>query len=135
MGEIKKRNVHLPEFKAKVGPEAVRGVKAINQSVQGYGVHPVQVSQWKEEIQKQAKAAFRKMSSQLCDKGWAAAPLLMDVGRPESIAAAFCQVEKNTGAAMFWSTVRGSQKSPLPAPAQAHRGSGRSGRGSTCHAT
>ena len=58
MSESKKRNVHLPEFKAKVGLEAVRGVKTINQIGQEHGVHPVQVSQWKKEIQDQAKTLF-----------------------------------------------------------------------------
>ena len=58
MSESKKRNVHLPEFKAKVGLEAVRGVKTINQIGQEHGVHPVQVSQWKKGIQEQAKALF-----------------------------------------------------------------------------
>jgi transposase len=40
MSESKKRNTHLPEFKAKVGLEAVRGVKTVNQLGQEYGVHP-----------------------------------------------------------------------------------------------
>ena len=48
--ERKKRNVHSAEFKAKVGLEAVRGVKTINEISQEFGVHPVQVSQWKNEI-------------------------------------------------------------------------------------
>lgn len=58
MSETKKRNTHLPEFKAKVGLEAVRGVKTVNQIAQEFGVHPVQVGQWKREIQAQAKALF-----------------------------------------------------------------------------
>ena len=59
MSETKKRNVHLPEFKAKVGLEAGGGgVKTINQIRQEHGVHPVQVSQWKKEIQEQAKTLF-----------------------------------------------------------------------------
>jgi len=45
MSETKKRKVHLPEFKAKVGLEALRGVKTINEIAQDYGDHPVQVSQ------------------------------------------------------------------------------------------
>ena len=57
MTETRKRNVHLPEFKAK-GLEAVRGVKTINEIAHDYGVHPVQVSQWKREIQDQAKTLF-----------------------------------------------------------------------------
>jgi transposase-like protein len=52
MSETKKRNTHLPEFKAKVGLEAVRGVKTVNQIAQKFGVHPVQVGQWKREIQR-----------------------------------------------------------------------------------
>ena len=58
MSESKKRKVHLPEFRAKVGLEALRGVKTINEIGQEYGAHPVQVSQWKKEIQEQARALF-----------------------------------------------------------------------------
>ena len=58
MSETKKCNVHLPEFKAKVGLEAVRGTKTLNEIAQAYGVHPVQVSQWKKEIHEQAKTLF-----------------------------------------------------------------------------
>ena len=42
MSETKKtRKTHGAEFKAKVGLEAVRGVKTINEIAQEYGVHPV----------------------------------------------------------------------------------------------
>jgi transposase-like protein len=58
MSERKQRAVHPPEFKAKVGLEAVRGVKTVNEIAQDYGVHPVQVGQWKREIQAQAKTLF-----------------------------------------------------------------------------
>jgi transposase-like protein len=58
MSEAKKRKVHTSEFKAKVGLEAVRGVKTINEIGQEYGVHPVQVGQWKKAIQEHAKTLF-----------------------------------------------------------------------------
>jgi transposase-like protein len=58
MSTVTTRKVHTPEFKAKVGLEALRGVKTINQIGQQYGVHPVQVSQWKKAIQEQAKTLF-----------------------------------------------------------------------------
>ena len=58
MSETKKRNTHLPEFKAKAGLEAVRGVKTVNQIAQEFGVHPVQVGQCKREIQARAKTLF-----------------------------------------------------------------------------
>ena len=58
MSEIKRRNVHSAQFKAKVGLEALRGVKTINEIGQAHGVHPVQVSQWKKEISEQAATLF-----------------------------------------------------------------------------
>jgi transposase-like protein len=36
-----------------VGLEALGGRKTINQIAQEYGVHPVQIGQWKREIQAQ----------------------------------------------------------------------------------
>jgi transposase len=59
MSEKKKRKVHSAEFKAKVALEAVRGVQTINEIGQEYGVHPVQVRQWKAAIQDQAKNLFK----------------------------------------------------------------------------
>ena len=58
MSESKKRNVHLPEFNAKVGLEALRGMKTISQIAQEYAVHAMQVGQWKREIQAQEKSLF-----------------------------------------------------------------------------
>lgn len=58
MSEGKKRKVHTAEFKAKVGLEAVRGVKTISEIAQAYGVHPVLVGQWKREILEHAGALF-----------------------------------------------------------------------------
>ena len=58
MSEAKKRKVYTPEFKAKVGLEALRGVKTINEIAQEFGVHPVTVGQWKKEIQERAKTLF-----------------------------------------------------------------------------
>lgn len=58
MSEGKKRKVHTPELKAKVGLEAVRGVKTISEIAQAYGVHPVLVGQWKKEILESASALF-----------------------------------------------------------------------------
>jgi transposase-like protein len=58
MSELKKRKVVTPEFKAKVGLEAVRGVKTLNEIGQEFGVHPAQVGQWKKAILEQAKTLF-----------------------------------------------------------------------------
>jgi transposase-like protein len=58
MKEAKRRKVHSSEFKAKVGLEALRGMKTVNEIGQAYGVHPGQVGLWKKEIQEQAKTLF-----------------------------------------------------------------------------
>ncbi len=58
MSEKKKRNSYSPEFKAKVGLEAIHGVKTVNEIGQAYGVHPVQVGQWKKAILDQAGTLF-----------------------------------------------------------------------------
>ena len=58
MSEVKKRKTPTPEFKAKVGLEALRGVKTINSIGQEFGVHPVQVGLWKKEIQERAGTLF-----------------------------------------------------------------------------
>ena len=59
MSEIRKRKVHTPEYKAKVGLEALRSGKTINQIGQEFDVHPVQVGLWKKAIQEQAKTLFQ----------------------------------------------------------------------------
>ena len=53
-----KRKVFGAEFKAKVGLEAIYGVKTLNQIAQEHGVHPVQVGQWKKEILERAGSLF-----------------------------------------------------------------------------
>jgi transposase len=58
MSDGKKRTVHSAEFKAKVGMEAVRGVKTLNEIGQQYGVHPVVVGQWEKELIERAATLF-----------------------------------------------------------------------------
>ena len=57
MSEVK-RKVFGAEFKAKVGLEAIHGVKTVNQIAQEHGVHPAQVGQWKKEILKHVGSLF-----------------------------------------------------------------------------
>jgi transposase-like protein len=42
------RRQHSAEFKAKVALEALRGERTINELAADYGVHPVQITQWKK---------------------------------------------------------------------------------------
>ena len=59
MGEAQ-RKTYTAAFKAKVGLEAIRGVKTVNEIGQDYGVHPAQVGQWKKAILEQAGTLFEK---------------------------------------------------------------------------
>ena len=58
MAQIKKRKVHSAEVKGKVGLEAVRGVKTVNEIAQQHGVHTAMVAQWKKEIVSRAGTLF-----------------------------------------------------------------------------
>jgi len=44
----KKPVCHTADFKAKVGLEAIRSDKTINEIAQLYETHPAQVTQWKK---------------------------------------------------------------------------------------
>jgi len=53
-----KRKRHVPEFKARVALEALKGVKTIQQIAKEYSLHPVQVSEWKKTMLEGAAEAF-----------------------------------------------------------------------------
>ena len=53
-----KRKRHSPEFKAKVAIEALKGIKSANELASEFAVHPVQISQWKRQLQSGAKELF-----------------------------------------------------------------------------
>ena len=57
MGEAKRKS-YTAAFKSKVGLEAIRGIKTVNEIGQDHGVHPAQVGQWKKEILEQAGTLF-----------------------------------------------------------------------------
>ena len=44
------RRQQSAEFKAKVALEALRGERTINELAAEYGVHPVQITQWKKVV-------------------------------------------------------------------------------------
>jgi transposase-like protein len=53
-----KRKRHDVGFKAKVGLEALKGIKTIAEIAKEYGVHPTQVSQWKTILQERLPEVF-----------------------------------------------------------------------------
>jgi putative transposase len=46
MGSVRRR--HSSAFKAKVALEAIKGAKTLNELATEFGVHPVQIAQWKK---------------------------------------------------------------------------------------
>ena len=53
-----KRKRYAGTFKAKVGLEALMGVKTVGQIARDYQVHPVQVTQWKGVIRSHLPELF-----------------------------------------------------------------------------
>ena len=53
-----KRKRYTGAFKAKVGLEALMGVKTVGQIARDYEVHPVQVTQWKGLIRDRLPELF-----------------------------------------------------------------------------
>lgn len=60
MGTVRRR--HSSEFKAKVALEAVKGQKTLNELGTEFGVHPVQIAQWKRQLVEASPAAFESGS-------------------------------------------------------------------------
>ncbi len=56
MGPVRRR--HSSEFKARVALEAVKGQKTLNELASEFGVHPVQIAQWKRQLVEASPAAF-----------------------------------------------------------------------------
>lgn len=55
-----KRRQHSPEFKAKVAIEALSGQYTLAELATKYEVHPIQISKWKTEFEKQAHKIFAR---------------------------------------------------------------------------
>ena len=53
-----KRKRYTGAFKAKVGLEALMGIKTVGQIAREYQVHPVQVTQWKGTIRDRLPELF-----------------------------------------------------------------------------
>jgi len=56
MGAPRRR--HSSEFKAKVALEAVKGHKTLSELASEFGVHPVQIAQWKRQLLDASPSVF-----------------------------------------------------------------------------
>jgi len=62
-----KRKRHDPEFKARVGLEALKGVKTVQQIAKEYDVHPTQVSEWKKTMSQGVSSLFGRGRAKTSD--------------------------------------------------------------------
>jgi transposase-like protein len=75
-----KRKRHSAAFKAKVGLEAVIGIKTVAQIAREYSVHPVQVSQWKGVVRQRLPELFETGSKAADDQEKLVADLHQKIG-------------------------------------------------------
>ena len=54
----RKRRNHSPEFKAKVAIAAVKGDKTLAELTAQFGVHPTQITEWKQQLLARAVDVF-----------------------------------------------------------------------------
>ncbi len=52
------RRNHSPDFKAKVAVAAIRDDRTVAQLAEQHGVHPGQITAWKEQLQESAANVF-----------------------------------------------------------------------------
>jgi transposase-like protein len=57
---VRKRNRHLPEFKAKVALAAVKEEETVAELAKRHSLHPTLISRWKGHLVAHADAAFRE---------------------------------------------------------------------------
>jgi transposase len=63
----RKRRTHSPEFKARVALEALKGIRPIHEIAADNEIHPVQVSQWKKELQESMSEIFERKNGRSKD--------------------------------------------------------------------
>ena len=76
-----KRKRYTGAFKAKVGLEALSGIKTVGQIAREYQVHPVQVTQWKGVIRDRLPQLFESPRSEATDSQETIAHLHEKIGQ------------------------------------------------------
>ena len=64
-----KRKRYTCAFKAKVGLEALMGVKTVGEIARENEIHPVQVTQWKKVVRERLPEVFEKPGAEMLNCG------------------------------------------------------------------
>lgn len=76
------RRQHSAEFKAKVALEAIRAQRTANEIAGAYGVHPIQVTQWKKQALDELPQVFtRRRAKDAQDEAALRAQLYQEIGQ------------------------------------------------------
>ena len=76
-----KQKSYSGAFKAKVGIEAILGIKTVAQIAREYRIHPVQVSQWKATIRERLSEVFEPSQNSAEDQERLIAHLHQKIGQ------------------------------------------------------
>lgn len=76
-----KRKRYTAVFKAKVGLEALKGIKTVGQIARDFQVHPVQVTQWKAVVRDHLPELFEPARPQGPNHEELIAPLHEKIGQ------------------------------------------------------
>ena len=76
---VRKRNKHLPEFKASVALAALKEAETLAQLSKRHSLHPTLISRWKGHLVAHADAAFRDEVAK-ADTGPSREELLKKIG-------------------------------------------------------
>lgn len=77
----RKRVVHSAAFKARVAMAAVRGDRTASQLASQFGVHAVQIAQWKRRLIEQAAELFEDGRRRARPQGPSNEELYAEIGR------------------------------------------------------
>ncbi len=77
-----RRRQHSAEFKAKVAVAAIRGDRTLSELASTFGVHPVQITQWKKQALAELPQVFAKRRDrEAADQEALQAALYQEIGQ------------------------------------------------------